>query len=257
MMTTKRPFSLNLMPVVLLLVVGLGGWMWYLQPVHAVKWAVTMFMLPAAWGVLEFAKKMGARRLSAERSQLTLKGALMGAGLILMISLGVSLASTYGIIDGSASKRAMGVVLGLVLVVYANSIPKILTPLTAGKCDPAREQSFQRFAGWTFVLSGLAYSISWLLLPVETARTVAMLFVAAGVLLVGVRLLSSVMRHSRAQPPVRVLSDLLTDRDTVAFSPCFLVEGFRSSKRYGGSISTKPTLWEDSCDYRSFGPFAF
>jgi len=184
MNTMPRSYSATVMPFVLLLVICLGGWMWYLQPEHSWMWAVSMFMLPAAWGVLALSMNTNSSFPTTEQKWIRLKSVLTGAGLILAIALGLALLSSHGIVDRTFSKRTTGIILGLVVVVYGNAIPKMLTPLTAAKCSPAKEQSLHRFTGWTFVLSGLGYSVAWLFMPLDHARSVAMLVMGAGLLVV-------------------------------------------------------------------------
>ena len=69
-----------------------------------------------------------------------------------------------------------------------NAIPKQLASL-AGP-DPARVQGFRRFAGWTWVLTGLALVIAWLTLPLASAITSTFVIIPAGIGLVALRCLS-------------------------------------------------------------------
>ena len=98
-------------------------------------------------------------------------------------------------------ERAQGVMVGLVLAVCANLVPKTLEPLSTTRCEPSRKQALQRFAGWTLVLAGLGYSIAWLVLPLDQARIPAMSIVASGLLLVLARVAWTFMTSSGAQPP--------------------------------------------------------
>jgi hypothetical protein len=89
------------------------------------------------------------------------------------------------------AKRATMVILGAFLVVTGNALPKTLTPLLVLRCDAARAQAFHRFAGWAWVLSGLALSIAWLALPVGIAQKVTLILLPACILTIawqGVRL---------------------------------------------------------------------
>ena len=197
-----KPISSNLVAAVLVLVVMLGAYGWYLEPELAPKWAITMFIMPVCWGGIEFLKRTGARRRpNADLNDL--RSAIAGAGLILAVALILDLAATLDFIDGSSgeiSRRVMQAIIGIVLAIYGNSIPKRLAPSSETACEPSRMQSLQRFAGWTFVLAGLAYSIVWLTFPVERANSVSMLMVAASVVLVGVRCAWSVTTRKRGQP---------------------------------------------------------
>lgn len=68
--------------------------------------------------------------------------------------------------------RVLGVMSGLVIVFYANAIPKTLTPLAKLK-DPARHESLQRFVGWCLVLGGLGHALAWIAVPFDYVVPVA------------------------------------------------------------------------------------
>jgi len=113
-----------------------------------------------------------------------IKGALVVAGLILALAFAVSQADDRGFIEPSTGERTMGVAIGLVLVVFANFMPKNLGPLSEARCASAKGQNLRRFAAWTFVLAGLGHAIIWLTFSVEQAHTWAKVPVAAGLVLV-------------------------------------------------------------------------
>ena len=94
--------------------------------------------------------------------------------------------------DADLPRRAMMAVIGAFLVSTGNAIPKTLTPMSALR-DADRVQAFQRFAGWTWVLTGLALAMSWLVLPVNLAESMTFLLVPGGVLLIGAQLVR--LRH--------------------------------------------------------------
>ena len=68
--------------------------------------------------------------------------------------------------------------------------------LSAAHCsgDPARGQAFQRFVGWVFVLTGLGFTIAWLLLPLDVANPVAMTCLVVGMIIT----VSATLRLKRA-----------------------------------------------------------
>lgn len=80
------------------------------------------------------------------------------AGGTLAASAAVVVLKQNGIIDGDMAQRALGVVLGLMLVVYANFIPKQIARGNARA---------KRLIGWTFVLAYLAYAAIWAFAPME------------------------------------------------------------------------------------------
>jgi hypothetical protein len=119
-----------------------------------------------------------------------IRSALMFAGLILTIALGARLATRFGMLDDADfSRRTTMVILGAYLMFIGNAMPKTLTPLSALRCDASQVQAFQRFAGWTWTLTGLALAIIWLALPVALARTVSVVLILAGILTIVRRIL--------------------------------------------------------------------
>jgi hypothetical protein len=90
---------------------------------------------------------------------------------MLAVSLTAKYAVTRGAVhDPDLSLRLVMAIAGAFLVSTGNMIPKRLTPLSAMRCDATKVQSFQRMAGWTWVLAGLALAIGWLVLPVARAE---------------------------------------------------------------------------------------
>jgi len=71
------------------------------------------------------------------------------------------------------AQRVLGALMGCVVVLYANSVPKILAPLARQRCNPAVEQSLRRFCGWSLVLGGAGYVIAWLAAPIAWANLAA------------------------------------------------------------------------------------
>jgi hypothetical protein len=66
------------------------------------------------------------------------------------------------------ARRLTHVLLGAIVLIYANAIPKSLVALARLRCAPAREQAARRFAGWSLVLGGLGYIAAALLAPLPS-----------------------------------------------------------------------------------------
>jgi hypothetical protein len=93
--------------------------------------------------------------------------------------------------------RLMGMLMGSVVLVSANAIPKRLVPLARLSCDPAREQAFRRLGGWALVLGGLGYTLAYGLAPISIASTLAICLLAPTVLVVaGITARCAWMRRS-------------------------------------------------------------
>ena len=108
---------------------------------------------------------------------MNVKGSLVLAGAVIGISAALAGLQAAGLVDEGIVKRGVGAVLGLIVIAYANQMPKILVPLDEPG-DPARRQGLQRFAGWTLVLGGIGYVSAFLFAPMAWAAPLA---VACGV----------------------------------------------------------------------------
>jgi hypothetical protein len=75
--------------------------------------------------------------------------------------------------------RLSGALLGLVVVFYANVIPKSLISLSRLRGSPAAEQAARRFAGWSLVLGGLGYILAMLAAPLASMHLVGGAMLAA------------------------------------------------------------------------------
>jgi len=83
--------------------------------------------------------------------------------------------------------RVTMVLLGLYYVVSGNALPRRFTARAAQRPNSARIQAGQRFAGWTFVLAGLAFALAWIVLPKDVAEPLSVAFLVGGSLTVFVR----------------------------------------------------------------------
>jgi hypothetical protein len=182
-------------PALLALSIALTAGNWYIQPDRAWAWGSAAFLIGCMAVALLLAPRTSsdaARRAAGD----SIRSAVVFAGLVLVISLGMKLATALGAIgDNDLSRRATMVILGAFFVVTGNRMPKTLTPLVALQCDPARLQAFQRLAGWTWVLTGLAFAIVWLLLPLDLAKPVSVVVLMAGMLVTASQLVR--LRTSR------------------------------------------------------------
>lgn len=82
------------------------------------------------------------------------------------------LSPTY--IDAGLGQRLIGIMMGTLVVVYANALPKTLIPLAALRCRPARDQAVRRFIGIALVSGGVGYILAWIVAPIGVAHVYAM-----------------------------------------------------------------------------------
>jgi hypothetical protein len=98
-----------------------------------------------------------------------------------------------------ASQRLLGVLMGSVLLVYANRAPKTLSPLAGMRCNPVVEQELRRFVAWSLTLGSVGYIAASLLAPFESAAMLATSILGASMLLVIVRITSIRFGAGRAR----------------------------------------------------------
>lgn len=190
--TGSRPIAAALLVLDAIALAGL----WAFRPERSFVWALVALALTGMAFLLHIVTRPAAGAiwsLSAE----PIARAICFGGLILLVSFTAKLAGALDVVDASElSRRGTMVVLGVFLAKVGNAVPKALTPLADMRCDPARAQAFQRFAGWTWVLTGLAFALAWIALPVEAAKAATVTLIILCVLLIATRLL----RLRRARP---------------------------------------------------------
>lgn len=123
--------------------------------------------------------------------------ALILAALLLGVAAALRLLSPHPVSPETA-RRSMGVLLGVVVIVYANAVPKALSPLTRMRGDPAAEQNLRRFTGWSLVSGGVGYALAWLFAPLNLANALAGCLLGAALLLVVIRVVGHLAGGSRA-----------------------------------------------------------
>ncbi|MEZ5997764.1 MAG: hypothetical protein R3B98_03615 [Hyphomonas sp.] len=126
-----------------------------------------------------------------------------------MMAFGV--AKKTGALEPEAARRGAAAMLGLMLAVIGNFVPKLRLFQPAG--GPADSGPVDRFAGWAFVVCGLVFAAVWLFAPADKAMLGSPMIGVAGFLVVLARWLAWRGRHSeRLVPrltPVRMALALL------------------------------------------------
>ena len=152
---------------------------WYAKPEAALAWTAVLAMFAVMVAALRVSRR-AVRHPTAKATAVPgldrIPTAVVFAALMMGIPLALTLARSYGLVDGSddADRRSTGVLIGVFLAMLGNVMPKNLPrPLSSMRCDGARQQAFHRRAGWTWVLCGLASAIGWLALPIDSAETAA------------------------------------------------------------------------------------
>lgn len=92
----------------------------------------------------------------------------------------------------AATKRALGLLIGIMAFAIGNMLPKV-RPLQTPSGDPAKAVAAERFAGWVLVLTGISYVVLFTFMQLDLARTVSSIIGIVAIVIVAanfVRLLS-------------------------------------------------------------------
>lgn len=113
-----------------------------------------------------------------------IRRSLLIAAIYLLTSVVLNELRQHQIVSAETVVRLMGILMGSVVLVSANAIPKRLVPLARLSCDPAREQTLRRLGGWALVLGGLGWTLAYALAPIAIASTLAICLLAPALLVV-------------------------------------------------------------------------
>lgn len=97
-----------------------------------------------------------------------------GAGVI-ALALAATLAKQLGLIDQDTVLRLVLGSNGLMIAHFGNRAPKKVAP-------SAVAQQIARVSGWSFVLSGLAYTGLWIFAPIQLAISLGVAIIASGII---------------------------------------------------------------------------
>ena len=111
---------------------------------------------------------------------------LLTAGLLLGGTLALQLLSAR-YISAELAMRGTGVLIGAVLVWYANAAPKAIPRGIEARCADGGV-AIRRFVGWAIVLGGLAYIFAWIVAPFRIASLLATALLGVALLVVLARL---------------------------------------------------------------------
>ena len=176
---------------------------WYERPEAALAWTAPLAMfavMAAALRVSRRAVRQPTGKATAARSPDSTPTAVVFAAIMMGIPLALTLARSYGFLDGTdVARRSTGVLIGAFLVMVGNVMPKHLPPLSSMRCDGSRQQAFLRLAGWTWVLCGLASAIGWLALSIDIAEIATTVLVVTAMAVTIVQLMR-LRRPHKDQP---------------------------------------------------------
>lgn len=176
-------------------VVGAGGYLCFVNRERPWPYLLAIAVVCVAW----IARYVAAgdsktERSLAKRRKLTL--AIILSGLLLAVALGTKLIAQFGWMLGFASElgeRSSGFLMGAIVVVFANTIPK--------QVGSGRRLAMLRAAAWALVLGGAGYALAWALLPLTYAGSAALLAMLLGLAYAAVRVTWCSVTHRSVPPP--------------------------------------------------------
>jgi len=92
--------------------------------------------------------------------------AIMGA----MMAFAAAMRTGY--IESGFERRSIGLLVGVMIVLTGNLLPKLRPLSSAGKKRVPKAKA-ERFAGWSLVLAGLLYCAFFLFVPLHQARVIS------------------------------------------------------------------------------------
>ena len=149
--------------VVTACVVAISGYLFFANVGQRWVYGVAVATMVVAW----FARRFGSSRRNVTTS-------LVMAGAVLSVALGTKALEHMGWAAGSdIAARTNGIMVGAILVVLSNAIPK--------RMSSANALAMLRTIGRAFVIGGFGYACAWLVLPLRFAGTVAQVIVLASI----------------------------------------------------------------------------
>jgi hypothetical protein len=126
--------------------------------------------------------------------------------LVLMCAfLAFALAGRFGLLDALAVQRAIGALVGILVVTIGNVLPK-LRPLSAPPVHVSGGPEAERFAGWLLVCVGLVHAALFLFAPLGVARTVASVIGGGALIAIAANAIWHARGKSRAEAPMRAVT---------------------------------------------------
>jgi|JI10StandDraft_1071094.scaffolds.fasta_scaffold51580_3 hypothetical protein len=122
---------------------------------------------------------------------------LVVAGVLLQAAV-IIRSLTPDSMSTEAATRISGALTGMVLIFYANAVPKTLPSWSRMRRDPRGEQALRRLVGWSLTVGGLGYTAAWMAAPIESALALSTSTLGASLMLVILRVASHTRERKSA-----------------------------------------------------------
>lgn len=158
-------------------------------------------------------------------------------GLVAGVFFAIAIGRETGLIEGDFGKRLAAAMMGLLVAICGNVLPKVARRIEMTRETAAAYASADRLAGFALVVAGIAYSGIWLFAPLERAVFGASLVGLGGFFLaLGLWLLKARPTSSHSAPDV-LLSSAVAGRMTL-----FVLLG---SLFFTGALFPIDAIWGD------------
>jgi hypothetical protein len=162
---------------------ALGGVLYLAS--HSIAFLLPLPLLLAAW-LAHYLVSPGAQRPDARRR---IGEAIFIAGLLLCLTL---VSRTQALSGEVLRERGLGFLMGVIVVVFANVVPK--------QAGSVLGMGIRRMTGWSLVLAGIGYCAAWLFLPLAWAGTAALAMLLCATVFALARTAWLLMKQRRIPP---------------------------------------------------------
>ncbi len=156
-------------------------WGWTLRPEKLAVWVLLSAALPAMWAYVEFAQVRGPDPATGRTLMTLHRTVIAWAGFTMSLKIACRLALAAELVDPATAMTGLrlgGVSMGLFLVYFGNTLPKLQSPWSMTS-EPFDWQRVHRFVGWVCLVGGIATIALWLSLPLASAYTAGRIVMAA------------------------------------------------------------------------------
>lgn len=99
------------------------------------------------------------------------------------IAVAITLARATGLIEVALEQRVLGLVIGAMIAVTGNFLPK-MRPLNTARGNRARATAAERLAGWVLLLAGIVYLALFAFAQLDQARRVSSIIGIGAILVI-------------------------------------------------------------------------
>jgi hypothetical protein len=98
-----------------------------------------------------------------------LKAFVVPFSLVFAVFVAIALGRETGMIEGDFGKRLAAAMMGLLVAICGNVLPKVAQRIEMARETAAAYASADRLAGFVLVIAGAAYAAIWIFAPLERA----------------------------------------------------------------------------------------